>query len=80
MEPIYNKDTIDFSDEGEQAKNVESKVEVELLIKRFTPRQREILYMKLDGYTHEEIAKKLGISKKTVDREMSLVRKQCGII
>lgn len=36
--------------------------------------QREIARMRLEGYTNEEIAEKLGISLRTVERKLGLIR------
>ena len=38
------------------------------------PVQREIAIGKLQGYTHEELAEKLNVSLRTVERKLRLIR------
>lgn len=54
---------IEISDNGESIKEIEDRVDVELVMKRLTPRQREVIQLRMDGYTYKEIAEKMGISE-----------------
>lgn len=46
----------------------------------FTPRQFDVLRLKLLGYTHQQIADELYISPPTVDARMQNIRQILGII
>ena len=74
--PIYNKNGIikDYSDEGLEKEKIESEANLFWLLKRLKPRQREIIELKMAGYNQKEIADKLKLSEKTIQREMSVLR------
>jgi RNA polymerase sigma factor (sigma-70 family) len=46
------------------------------LDERATPGLREIARLKLEGYTNEEIAERLGIVERTVERRLNRIRRQ----
>jgi RNA polymerase sigma-70 factor (ECF subfamily) len=70
---IYNEDgEWDISDEGEQAREIERDIDTFLALKRLPPKQREVMQMRMDGYSYEEIAEKMGISPRTVQKHIEL--------
>jgi len=74
--PIYNEDNSikDFSDNNWGKEKMESEANLFWLLKRLKPRQREIIELKMAGYNQKEIADKLKLSEKTIQREMSVLR------
>jgi len=74
--PIYNEDNSikDFSDNNWEKEKMESEANLFWLLKRLKPRQKEIIELKMAGYNQKEIADKLKLSEKTIQREMSVLR------
>ena len=74
--PIYNEDNSikDFSDNNWEKEKMESEANLFWILKRLKPRQREIIELKMAGYNQKEIADKLKLSEKTIQREMSVLR------
>jgi len=74
--PIYNEDNSikDFSDNNWGKEKMESEANLFWLLKRLKPRQKEIVELKMAGYNQKEIADKLKLSEKTIQREMSVLR------
>jgi RNA polymerase sigma factor (sigma-70 family) len=70
----------DLSDTGEEMRRIESEADYYYLLKRLNPRQRQIIELLRAGYNQKETAKELKISEKTVQREMSVLRKKVSII
>ena len=68
----------EYTDSEKWEKEIEGRVEIELFLKRLSVRQREIVSLKMEGYNQTEIAEKLGINRKTIEREMSLIRDLCA--
>lgn len=54
---------IEISDNGAAIQEIEDRVDFELALNKLTPRQREVIQMRTDGYSYKEIAEKLGISE-----------------
>lgn len=48
-------------------------------VRGLTIKQREVAELMADGHTNEEIAKKLGISRKTLDIHRSVVVMKLGV-
>lgn len=46
---------------------------------QFTPRQEDVLYLLLDGYTNKEIGRMLGLSDETVKNHVSSVLRGFGV-
>lgn len=65
---IYNKNgTIkDFSDEGLEARKIESSIDIQLSLEKLSTRQSSVIKLKLAGFRGKEIAKKLGVSIYTI--------------
>jgi RNA polymerase sigma factor (sigma-70 family) len=82
MLPIYDNEgrMVDVSDEGAFVADIENKIDFELALKRLTDRQQQIARLSNEGYTQEEIAKKLRVHRKTIVREMSHIKKKISII
>lgn len=74
--PIYNEDNSikDFSDNNWGKEKMESEANLFWILKRLKPRQKEIIELKMAGYNQKEIADKLKLSEKTIQREMSVLR------
>ena len=74
--PIYNEDNSikNFSDNNWGKEKMESEANLFWLLKRLKPRQKEIIELKMAGYNQKEIADKLKLSEKTIQREMSVLR------
>lgn len=51
----------------------------DLLAPQFTPRQVEVLYLLLDGYTNKEIGKMLSLSDETVKNHVSSILRGFGV-
>ena len=68
----------EFSDGGFGAEKIESEIDYHYLLKRLSKRQRSVIELKLEGRSQKEIAEKLGISERTIEREMSALRKWRG--
>jgi DNA-binding NarL/FixJ family response regulator len=51
----------------------------DLLTPQFTPRQEEVLYLLLDGYTNKEIGKMLSLSDETVKNHISGILRGFGV-
>lgn len=49
------------------------------VLKKLTPREKEVATLAALGLTNEEIAKELGISVKTVKAHLSLVFQKLGV-
>ncbi len=49
---------------------------VERLLQELDPRDREILVLSLQGYSHEEISRQVGYAERTVRRVLAQVRKR----
>jgi len=73
---IYNEDNSikDFSDNNWGKEKMESEANLFWILKRLKPRQKEIIELKMAGYNQKEIADKLKLSEKTIQREMSVLR------
>ena len=79
MKPIFDDKgrMIDVSDEGEQARQIESEIDAELTKKRlFNKTERKVIDMRMTGETDERIAKKLKMSLRTVERTFERIRKK----
>ena len=57
------------------AARVEAEDEFEALLRGLSPHHQRILTMRRDGYTHEEIAKTVGCTERTVERVLGHFRK-----
>ena len=55
-------------DDGKFVDDLNDKIDTDLMLNKLTPRQREVIQLRMDGYTYKEIAKELGISVNTVKR------------
>jgi len=77
MRPIYNDkgEFIDVSDEGEQAKSIENKIELAFLIKKLPLKEQPIAIMISEGYSWREIAKSLHISEHTIAKTLKHLKK-----
>jgi len=49
-------------------------MEMNETIALLTPRQQQVLYALVQGFTHEEIAEAIGVSRRTVGTELTLIR------
>ena len=61
---LKNKINKDFSEETNQ------------LLSKLTPRQREIIQLRADGYSYKEIAETLGIKEQSVANEIQRLKKR----
>ena len=75
MKPIYSKDgIIDWTDEGEQAREIEISVDTQLLLKRLSGEQRKILELKSEGYNKTEISKEVKITRRSVVTQLKRIK------
>ncbi len=51
-------------------------VEFADLLERFEPRERDLLRLRLEGYTHDEIAKAVGVTDRTIRRMFTRIRER----
>ena len=76
---IFNTEQLgdrEVSDEGEQARGIESNNDYENALKRLTERKRAIFVGYSEGYTLKELAAKQKISTKTAERELKSAKKE----
>jgi RNA polymerase sigma factor (sigma-70 family) len=50
--------------------------ELELQLSQFDPQQRQIVLAKMEGYTNREIADRLSIAPRTVERRLQFIRRK----
>lgn len=80
VDDFYGRDKEDIA---QQTINVSSQCKADFLFSELladlgdtlTKREKEIFILRYEGYTHEEIAKKLGVSRPTVAKDWRRVRK-----
>ena len=75
MKKIIQNGEVDWSDESSQSKEMLSDAEVERFIMCLGPRQQIILRLKVGGEDIKKIAHYLGISSKSVQREIAGIKK-----
>ena len=63
-----------IGDKGEQAEELNSKMNAEAILKQLTPQQRKIAKLLERGYNQREIAEKLKISQQAVQQLLSRTR------
>ena len=82
MKEIYNKngEIIDYSDEGSEVSRIEADIDYQLLFKRLSKRQLRMLNLKEQGFSGEEIATKLKLSRRTIQSEIAHIKRLCGIL
>ena len=51
-------------------------MEIEELLNKLSPRQRQIIKLRADGYSYKEIGEKLGIKEHSVDNEIQRLRRR----
>jgi len=56
--------------------NIFNKLILEEVFKKLTPRQRDIIELKSDGYSYKEIAEELGIKEQTARVAVMRIRKK----
>ena len=72
---IYHQELIETS--AEESKLYEAKQELETVLKCLPPTRKEVFVLnRLYGYSYKEIAEKLSISPRTVEKHISLATKQ----
>ena len=76
---IFNTEQLgdrEVSDEGEQARGIESKIDLQNALKRLSERKRAIFVGYSEGYTLKELAAKQKISTKTAERELKSAKEE----
>lgn len=72
---IYHQELLETV--AEQSKVYEAKEELEVVLKCLPPTRKEVFVLsRLHGYSYKEIAEKLSISPRTVEKHISLATKQ----
>ena len=69
-----------IGDKGEQAEELNSKMNAEAILKQLTPRQRKIVKLLERGYNQREIAEKLKVPLRTTKREVARIRQKIIIL
>ena len=67
-------------DGGEFKDALEGNIDAHYLLKRLPKRQRQIVQLRSEGYNQTEIAKKLGLSRRTIVYEIAHIREQISIL
>jgi len=62
LEELKEKE-FEVGDNGEFVNELNDKIDTDLILDKLTPRQREVIELRMDGYSYKEIAKELGISE-----------------
>ena len=75
MKKIIQNGEVDWSDEGSQSKCMEIDADVERFVLGLNPKQQIILRLKVGGEDIKEIARYLGISSKSVQRELTGIKR-----
>lgn len=68
----------DLSDREAFREAIDGEVDKYYLLKKLTPRQREMVELKVAGFNQKEIAEKMGLSYRTIKSEFALLRKICS--
>ena len=76
MHKIIQNGEVDWSDDGLGAEQIASSIDTQLFLKTLPQRHRSVLQLKEYGYRDKEIAEKLGISSKTVVRDLKEIKKR----
>ena len=75
MKKIIQNGIVDWSDEGSQSKEMLSEAEVKNFIDKLSKRSQTILLNLMAGETIEAVALFLGMSSKSIQREMAGIKK-----
>jgi DNA-binding NarL/FixJ family response regulator len=75
MKKIIQNGEVDFSDEGGQAKEMLAGADVNRFILGLTTKQQIILRLRVSGEEIKYIARYLGTSTKSVQRELAGIKK-----
>ena len=64
---IYNKnkEIIDYSDNGQAVRDLQSDIQTEQLLNQLPRQQRRVIKLRMEGYNFKEIALQCGISIQT---------------
>ena len=75
---IYNrnKEIIDYSDDGQSVRDLQSDILTEQLLNKLPPQQQKVIRLKMAGYKGKEIASMCGITVQTVYYYKKLVKQK----
>jgi RNA polymerase sigma factor (sigma-70 family) len=69
-----NLEYVEYNRSYDPTDDMNSSIDREMALNRFTDRERRILELLEMGYTQEEIAEKMGVSHSTVKRAIRKIR------
>jgi len=76
MKAVFNDEELDISDEGEQVKDINLGLELELLVRKLSKRNKKIVKLFVQGLPQKEIAKKCKVNQATISRLKKLIKKE----
>jgi len=75
MKKVYQNGEVDWSDGGSQSKEMLSDAEMSRFVSRLSLKQQIILRLRVSGEEIKYIARYLGTSTKSVQRELAGIKK-----
>lgn len=63
-----------IGDKGIQVENINNKIDIELAINKLPKQQKRVAELVLEGYHLNEIAKKMGLSERTIKRYFRFIK------
>jgi RNA polymerase sigma factor (sigma-70 family) len=78
VKPIFseNGEVEDISDEGEWAESNINSIDLRHYISLLTPKQKEVAFLKAEGYSQSEIAEKMDCSQENICQTLKACRKK----
>ena len=80
MKQIYQNNAVDYSDEGEQVKEIMMLTDYWYALGDLTPDQRHILELRVEGYSVREIAEKMSASVIFVRKALAVARERISFV
>lgn len=70
-----SEDGYEIGDKGQSARDIETEIEIDLFIKRLTPKQQVVVRMLYEGYNVDYIAKKQKVGIRAINRLIERVQR-----